>query len=78
MKGAVMTNDEPIADLLPSSIAHAEPMAWEEARRRLARAHWYWLATVRPDERPHAMPLLAVWLNGALYLISGASIRIHP
>src|SRR5690349_1562525 len=37
------------------------PWAW--ARRRLERAHNYWLATTRPDGRPHAMPIWGVWLD---------------
>jgi hypothetical protein len=31
----------------------------------------YWLATVRPDGRPHVMPILAVWVNGMLFFAAG-------
>jgi PPOX class probable F420-dependent enzyme len=37
------------------------PWAW--ARRRLVRAHNYWLSTTRPDGRPHAMPIWGLWLD---------------
>jgi general stress protein 26 len=42
------------------------PWAW--AQERLERSHNYWLSTVRPDGRPHTMPLWAVWHDGRLYL----------
>jgi Pyridoxamine 5'-phosphate oxidase len=43
------------------------PTPWAEARERLADADSYWLATVRPDGPPHLVPLLAVWVDGALW-----------
>src|SRR5262249_28957420 len=46
-----------------------------EAREGLERAQVYWLSTVRPDGRPHVTPLLAVWLDGALYFCTGADER---
>jgi Pyridoxamine 5'-phosphate oxidase len=33
------------------------------------------LTTVRPAGRPHVTPLLAIWLDGALYFCTGASER---
>ena len=47
----------------------ASPAAlpWSHAHERLARARTYWLATVRPDGRPHVTPIWGVWLDGALY-----------
>ncbi|MCL6510484.1 MAG: pyridoxamine 5'-phosphate oxidase family protein [Anaerolineae bacterium] len=62
-----MTAETPVTELLPSSVEHAAPTPWVEARRRLAEAGWFWLATTRADGRPHVMPLLAVWLDEALY-----------
>jgi nitroimidazol reductase NimA-like FMN-containing flavoprotein (pyridoxamine 5'-phosphate oxidase superfamily) len=53
----------------------ATPTPWAEARRHLEQAQVYWLATVRPDGRPHVTTLLAVWLDGALYFCTGASER---
>lgn len=41
------------------------PWSWAEERLRSSRN--YWLSSVRPDGRPHAMPVWAVWLDGALY-----------
>lgn len=35
----------------------------------------YWLATVRPDGRPHVMPVLAVWVSGTLFFAAGEGTR---
>jgi pyridoxamine 5'-phosphate oxidase-like protein len=40
------------------------------AERQLHEARLFWLATVRPEGRPH-VPLIAVWVDGALYFASG-------
>jgi hypothetical protein len=42
-------------------------LPWSWAVERLARSHDYWVATVRPDGRPHLMPVWAVWVDGALW-----------
>lgn len=36
-------------------------LAWDEVSKRFAASHDYWLATTRPDGRPHAMPVWGVW-----------------
>ena len=46
-------------------------MPWAEAERRLTVSHDYWCATVRPDGRPHVMPVWGVWLDGRLWFSSG-------
>jgi nitroimidazol reductase NimA-like FMN-containing flavoprotein (pyridoxamine 5'-phosphate oxidase superfamily) len=53
----------------------ALPTPWAEARELLEQAAVYWLATVRPDGRPHVTPLVAVWLAGTLYFCTGADER---
>jgi nitroimidazol reductase NimA-like FMN-containing flavoprotein (pyridoxamine 5'-phosphate oxidase superfamily) len=50
-------------------------LPWSWAVERLTRSHDYWLSTVRPDARPHAMPVWAVWLESALWFSSGGSSR---
>jgi hypothetical protein len=42
-------------------------MAWPEVSRRLGEALRYWLATVRPDGRPHVVPVDGLWLDDAWY-----------
>jgi nitroimidazol reductase NimA-like FMN-containing flavoprotein (pyridoxamine 5'-phosphate oxidase superfamily) len=48
---------------------------WNDVQARLDEAQFYWLATVRPDGRPHVMPVLAVWLDGALHFCAGPEPR---
>jgi PPOX class probable F420-dependent enzyme len=50
-------------------------LPWAEAERRLTVSHDYWIATVRPDGRPHAMPVWGVWLEGRLWFSSGGRSR---
>ena len=50
----------------------AAAAGWEETRRVLEEAQLSWICTVRADGRPHLTPLVAVWLDGALYFCTGA------
>ena len=53
----------------------ATPTDWGEARKRLESAAVFWVSTVRPYGRPHITPLIAVWLDDALYFATGAEER---
>lgn len=53
----------------------ASARAWSDGQRTLEAAEIYWVATVRPDGRPHVVPLLAVWLDGAVYFCTGPDER---
>lgn len=44
---------------------------WEETRRALEGAELFWISTVRADGRPHVTPLVAVWLDDAIYFATG-------
>jgi len=44
---------------------------WDETRRALEDAELFWIATVRADGRPHLTPLVAVWLDDAIYFATG-------
>jgi hypothetical protein len=50
-------------------------IAWAEAERRLTVSHDYWCATVRPDGRPHVMPVWGVWLDGDVWFSSSLRSR---
>lgn len=50
-------------------------LPWDWAVERLSVSHNYWLATTRPDGRPHAMPVWGVWLDGALFFSAGRQSR---
>lgn len=51
------------------------PAPWAEARERLARSQAYWTATNHPSGRPHVRPVLAVWVDDALYFASDPATR---
>ena len=46
-------------------------LPWSWAEDRLTASRNYWVATVRPDGRPHSMPVWAVWDGEALWFSSG-------
>jgi PPOX class probable F420-dependent enzyme len=50
-------------------------LPWSWARERLERSHDYWVATVRPDGRPHLMPVWGVWMDAALWFSSSRGSR---
>jgi nitroimidazol reductase NimA-like FMN-containing flavoprotein (pyridoxamine 5'-phosphate oxidase superfamily) len=67
---------QPVAELLdlpPEYGVPEEPLAWAEVAERLTRAPHYWLATVRPDGRPHVVPLDGLWLEDAWYFGGSAA-----
>ncbi|PRX95433.1 pyridoxamine 5'-phosphate oxidase family protein [Allonocardiopsis opalescens] len=70
------TRSEPVAELdARYSAEGAAATPWSAARARLAAAEVFWISTVRPDGRPHVTPLLAVWLDGALFFCTGERER---
>jgi len=50
-------------------------LPWKWAANRLAKSYQYWVATVRPDGRPHVMPVWGLWLNGAFCFSTGSQSR---
>jgi nitroimidazol reductase NimA-like FMN-containing flavoprotein (pyridoxamine 5'-phosphate oxidase superfamily) len=51
--------------------ASATAPAWAEIERLLTAAQLYWIITVRADGRPHAVPLVGVWHDGAFAFCTG-------
>jgi nitroimidazol reductase NimA-like FMN-containing flavoprotein (pyridoxamine 5'-phosphate oxidase superfamily) len=47
------------------------PTSWADARKVVERAELFWIATVRPDGRPHVTPLPAVWHDERLHFCTG-------
>ena len=45
--------------------------SWGDIERLLAQAQLYWIITVRTDGRPHAVPLVGVWHEGAFSFCTG-------
>jgi nitroimidazol reductase NimA-like FMN-containing flavoprotein (pyridoxamine 5'-phosphate oxidase superfamily) len=52
--------------------ASATPPPWADIERLLTEAQLYWIITVRTDGRPHAVPLVGVWQDGAFAFCTGA------
>jgi PPOX class probable F420-dependent enzyme len=50
-------------------------LPWDWALVRLTAAHDYWLATVRPDGRPHLMPVWGVWVADMAWFSSSPGSR---
>ncbi|MGH3243180.1 MAG: pyridoxamine 5'-phosphate oxidase family protein [Spirillospora sp.] len=50
-------------------------LPWSWAEEKLLTARNFWLSTVWPDGRPHAMPVWGVWSGEALLFSSSASSR---
>jgi hypothetical protein len=42
-------------------------LPWSWAKQRLVKNRNYWITTVRPDDRPHTMPVWAVWHKDRLF-----------
>jgi general stress protein 26 len=64
---------KPVTELDPRfSDANATATSWDQAREVLETTQLSWITTVRPDGRPHVTPLVAVWLDDALYFSTGA------
>jgi nitroimidazol reductase NimA-like FMN-containing flavoprotein (pyridoxamine 5'-phosphate oxidase superfamily) len=70
-----MTHTETPERAKALSGATSRTTEWDVARRRLAstteQGRHNWLATVRPDGRPHLMPVLAFWIDDALHFVAG-------
>jgi pyridoxine/pyridoxamine 5'-phosphate oxidase len=50
-------------------------LPWSWAAERLEAARNYFLATTRPDGRPHVMVIWGLWLDGAFYFSTGRQSR---
>lgn len=51
-------------------------VAWEDIEAALVESHHYWLATTRPDGRPHVVPRWGVWLDGCFWY-DGSPDTLH-
>lgn len=50
-------------------------LPWSWAEERLTVSHDYWVSTIRPDGRPHVMPVWGIWMGDALWFGSGRQSR---
>jgi nitroimidazol reductase NimA-like FMN-containing flavoprotein (pyridoxamine 5'-phosphate oxidase superfamily) len=70
-----MADNDPVTELLPLSSAGSTATSWEDATGHLSEAFTFWLASVRPDGRPHVMPVLGAWQDGAMYVCTPGVTR---
>lgn len=65
---------EPTADAPQMYGGTLEPMRlpWRWATKRLEAARTYWIATTRPDGRPHVRPVWGIWLDNAFLFSTGS------
>jgi general stress protein 26 len=67
---------------LPANDAGLKPWSW--ALERLEKSHNYWIATSRPDGRPHLMLVWGIWWQNAFWFSTGPRTRkaknmaVHP
>ncbi|MBK5289902.1 MAG: pyridoxamine 5'-phosphate oxidase family protein [Acidimicrobiia bacterium] len=47
--------------------ADGSALAWSTVVSWLTDARNYWVCSTRPDGRPHAIPVWALWIDGALW-----------
>jgi hypothetical protein len=70
---------EPLVEkpLIPPEYGNPkERLEWTEVEGRLVKASVYWIASTRPDGRPHVVPRDGMWLEGALYY-GGSPQTVH-
>jgi Pyridoxamine 5'-phosphate oxidase/Protein of unknown function (DUF5131) len=63
----------PVLYGVPAPPGELLPWAWAE--QRLVAARNYWIATTRPDGRPHTRPVWGVWLPDGFWFSTGSLAR---
>lgn len=70
---------EPIVEKPDFPAEYGDPkqrLEWADVERRLESASVYWIASTRPDGRPHVVPRDGTWLDGGLYY-GGSPETVH-
>jgi len=50
-------------------------LPWSWAEQMLTESREYWMVTVRPDGRPHAMIIWGLWFDGAFWFGTGSKTQ---
>jgi len=50
-------------------------LPWKWAVKMLTESREYWMVTVRPDGRPHAMIIWGLWVDGAFWFGTGSKTQ---
>jgi nitroimidazol reductase NimA-like FMN-containing flavoprotein (pyridoxamine 5'-phosphate oxidase superfamily) len=62
---------------IPSEYGNpTERLEWADVEGKLESATVYWIASTRPDRRPHVVPRDGMWLDGGLYY-GGSPETVH-
>lgn len=62
----------------------SKALSWAQVEERLVASRNYWVASTRPDGRPHAAPVWGVWRDGALWFstdresVKGRNLLARP
>jgi hypothetical protein len=70
---------DPIVDKPEFPAEYGNPtkrLAWADVEEKLASAPVYWIASTRPDGRPHVVPRDGMWVDGGLYY-GGSPQTVH-
>ena len=51
-------------------------LEWSAVEKRLEESHHYWMATTRPNGKPHVVPRWGVWMAG-LFWYDGSPDTVH-
>jgi len=72
---------------LPAGYGNDQPgnaVPWRRVEEWIVSARNYWLCSARPDGRPHAKPVWAFWVDGALVFsthtrtVAGRNLAANP
>lgn len=55
----------------PQWLAKGDLVEWADVEQRLADTRHYWVASIRPDGRPHTRPVWGIWFRERLVLSGG-------
>jgi hypothetical protein len=70
---------EPTVEQLPLPSVYGNPkkrLDWATVRKELEDAPTYWVATTRPDGRPHVVPRDGIWVDDTWYY-GGSPETVH-
>ena len=70
---------DPVVEQMALPAEYGKPnkiLRWEDVRRDLEEAQVYWVASTRPDGRPHTVPRDGIWLDDTWYY-GGSERTVH-
>ena len=68
--------DRPVTEAgygIPESLSGT--LSWNWVQERMRDALIYWVASVRPDGRPHVTPIWGAWVDDSFWMEGGSNTR---